>query len=129
MRYVERCLKMVYIQFLYTFCPVCLWLQSFLFYFIINGLMAFSTTRQIAVLLQSCKCFLFCENVGLCDDTVWDKGDVDAATTPLLLPPLTPTSECVNNKIIFSVDEWRENAIKENRRPFGVIYNRFLFII
>lgn len=33
-------------------------------------------------------------------------------TTPSLLPPLTPTAERVNNKITFSADEWRENAIK-----------------
>lgn len=50
-------------------------------------------------------------------------------TTPSLLPPLTPTSECVNNKITFSADEWRENAIKESRKPFRLIQNDILFII
>lgn len=46
-------------------------------------------------------------------------------TTPSLLPPLTPTAECVNNKIAFSADEWRENAIKEKKKTgeqFGAIY-------
>lgn len=60
--------------------------------------------------------FLFRENVWLCDDKVWDKGDVDAVTRPSLLPPRTPTSKCVNNTIAFSADEWGENAIKETRK-------------
>lgn len=38
--------------------------------------------------------FLFCENVWLCDDIVWDKGGVDAVTTPSLLPSLTSTWMC-----------------------------------
>lgn len=47
-------------------------------------------------------------------------------TTPSLLPPLAPTAECVNNKIAFSADEWRENAIKGKKKKtgekFGAIY-------
>lgn len=66
--------------------------------------------------------YLSSGNARLRDDKVWDKGDVDAVTTTSLPPPLTPSSQCVNNKITFSADEWRENAIKERRKPFSVIY-------
>lgn len=57
------------------------------------------------------------------------KGDVDAVTNTIIISSSHSQSECVNNKITFSADEWRENVIKECRKPFKVIYSDTLFIV